>query len=350
MKNKTSLIEIDINSSSLKSAKTSLVIEENIQKKYIRQLSTSTLNEIEVVIEKNLWLLSERHDGLSSIHFALINPNIEVLKYIVKKYQQRKLDINVASYLNKETYTGLCFLKGETVLDLAISLDNVEKFQFLIEVGANKIAQKNLNQNMNLKEYFNYYHFIKDMARGVSEQELDDYLVKHSTILTSLFLKNAKKILDSLNITEAMRKAFSDDILPYLKIVPFFENKTNYYYSHFIKGFKTNKIHCISNFDFSLVPELFPLALENLKQFDFHNELNWYYKIKYLKMFFTTNQALTYSNKDYVKTMKNLINFSECDEGLKSLYESIYLENSLRGNANKHSEVKKEIKKKVNKI
>lgn len=366
-KNLTNFI-IDITTQDLLKQKQIVLNNEQYTKKDLKRFSTATKEELELIFETNSNLLFFANDGMSALHYATLNPRIDVLEYALNLYKKHNYNLNVATKASKEVLTGLCYLEGETALDFAISLDSIDKFNLLIHAGVNEVAKRNGPHTMNEKNQnkeFNYDHYIRDIRyigstqnSSVAKQYENFMTIDINTIFTTLFLKKAHKIFNNISMSGSARLQFEKDFMDYAN------SNEKSPTEHGETQFRINKTKVIALFDYKnhvnlINPALDSLFISTLSSSHNHRE---YVVPMLLNQFLNQNKIIIEQDKvkleKSIKLLKETIKQHEKNyyfrenntvEQLKSLEENFTLHLEMTKN-NKKNETKEALSNKKMKI
>jgi hypothetical protein len=353
MKKKLENFIIDITTQDLLKQKQVILNNETYTKKDLKRFSSATKEELELIFETNHNLLFFVNEGMSALHYATLNPRLDVLEYTLNLYKKHNYDLNVTTKASKETLVGLSYIENETPLDFAISLDSIEKFNLLINAGANEVAKRNGPHTMsekNADKEMNYTHYIRDikyyssMNNNLNAKEFTNSLtIEINTIFTALFLKKAYKIFNNITMSDIAKTKFEKDFFNYLSQEPkeLGNESTNHFY--------INRIKVLYNFDYTNHTNLIAHILDNAASY-MPNAAHTYRENILpiiINKFFSQHKSLIEQDVLSLKKSINLLDkiikiheksyyFRENDtiEQLKALEESFQLDLKLIDNKN----------------
>lgn len=311
---------IDIGNQDLLNQKPNVYIHEQYNKKDLKRFSTASVDELELIFANDPALLLQQNEGLSAIHYAVLNPKINVLEFTINLYKKHNLNLNVPTQKDKETQVGVPYIEGETALDLAITFDSLEKFNLMVKAGINEVLTANGFHNFTTKPEHKYKHYIRDIRYAGNYQSAhDEKLLKNfvtqenHTIFTTLFLKKAYRIFNNLNMSDPTKQIFEKDVLDFsnkslnkdadMISAEFFENKKvddGSYHSIYdnLKTYHANKLNVLGNFDYQNYPNLAHCFLDHFNNyFDIHGG-NYYDNnvLMLITNYLNTNKELIENN------------------------------------------------------
>lgn len=316
MKKKINHFLIDITAKDLLKPKPIIALNEEYTKKDLKRFLVCQKSELELIFENKAVLLFQKHDGMSAIHYACLNPRLDVLEYTIELYQKHNLDLNVPTETDKDVQSGITFLKGETSLDFAIGQDSIEKFNLLIEAGANKILNKSGTHQIkiNRSENFTYSSFVRNIkyimnhkSHSLAEKLRNLYTIDTHTIFTTLFLKKAHKIFNSISMSDEASKQFMEDIQNYAKkeTAQFLTKEEKDSFNSRFDDFLLEKVQVFSKFDYKNHPQLIENFFNVFNSY-FEEKKNQYYSghtlSKILIEFFNINKPNIESDENLIKS------------------------------------------------